>query len=651
MRKFRRHKTSRKEKQCKINYGETIVSELPQPFANAVKLCDSAYEGEKPEDAEAVLSAARNCSEELMGEIERYSWGIIWTNEVQELLGKCFREIGNQRVIFDDLEKALGNMELLKIKKAKEDLEFSFKMLDEAWNELLSVKKVHFSPYGPIDIVIKASMNVLAGYLNPAPLAVLHVPAAVFVSRLAASVKRHEKFYGETENSKLAVKITEGLQLGVGALAKYLDTLDKVCLEDSLRLLRTSRQLHEVMERLGEEAAEKRERRHPLGEEFYRAKECKLSGHDLAMFRRAAATAVQSDVTAAQYLIEHPLCVLSGVDTEALKQAAVNAAECINSSLSKDWDDIDTEEIDNALADFSELIAQEMAKVTGDYEVVRGAAHFEELIVSVGLALAGKLAPEEFMAVLEYQNERLQEAAEEVNKSRAQMDPAEFVKLSQCFNVQAEALASMASWCDTGDPDELRGGWEYMASVLPEMRRLAADMRIRLQGGVQYTRETVCMKCGSANLKNARNCSVCGAVLPQVASANYAFTDMDGHDDSLQMTSGNLLRLENLMHDLEQGRAGENEIRSLLDDLLRNAENVKRVFENKLYPAIRKEGKGLGTAKQFSDDLASYISGLEMMAQYLEEPIDDYLYHGFDICRRALNSLQEVRGSLKRLGI
>ncbi len=255
------------------------------------------------------------------------------------------------------------------------------------------------------------------------------------------------------------------------------------------------------------------------------------------------------------------------------------------------------------------------------------------------------------MAVLEYQNERLQEAAEEVNKSRAQMDPAEFVKLSQCFNVQAEALASMASWCDTGDPDELRGGWEYMASVLPEMRRLAADMRIRLQGGVQYTRETVCMKCGSANLKNARTCSVCGAVLPQVASANYAFTDMDGHDDSLQMTSGNLLRLENLMHDLEQGRAGENEIRSLLDDLLRNAENVKRVFENKLYPAIRKEGKGLGTAKQFSDDLASYISGLEMMAQYLEEPIDDYLYHGFDICRRALNSLQEVRGSLKRLGI
>lgn len=627
---------------------------MPPPLAKIVELSRVVAAGNASPEVQqslkdCVAQGFRYVAQGV-GALEKYSWGLLWTEEIRGLLSDGFREVDTQKVALHDIELALGEGQLDKVREAAQGLVASVGALEVVWRGLKAAEKKSgaVSPYPSMDKLLKASYNVLNGLFTDAPIRLLYPPAAAYVVRLGAGVKRYVAFYGSDEVSGEAEVVLRNLEMGFGAFDEYLRKGDKVALRDGLKLVApASVAMYKLMGQLGESAASKRQyAQHPLAEELYRAQQVGLSGRDLELLWRATSVALQGDINRVQYLVNHPLCVLSEIDRDALVAAAADLSKVFNESVAQPLAKVDVARLDAVFMRLSDVLRSEEAKIEHDYGIVAGSDNFEELIVSVGLAMQGKMSPSELRVMLDHLQSVLVGLCDDVDNFGPDLGEERYQLLRESVDSQYAAIAEMLLWCDDGEVEHLRAGWQELSVSLPVLAGFTDVMREKIAAATSAQDPgSTCFRCGTVNHGGVRFCSHCNAPIIQMATATQEYVDLDeeaaGSDESVPE---NIRTLEDLVARVESGTARADEVGRVVGVLLRGAAGIRASYERQFSRGALAVAKDSDVVVAFRQSMEAYIEGLTMMGEYANSQRMEYLYSGLAACQQAAQELLAARG-------
>ena len=109
---------------------------------------------------------------------------------------------------------------------------------------------------------------------------------------------------------------------------------------------------------------------------------------------------------------------------------------------------------------------------------------------------------------------------------------------------------------------------------------------------------------------------------------------------------GNILKLEQLVRSVESGQAYTQEAAEVLDKLLSSAYAYRKLYLNRVRPALEREQIDPSIAERFEIGMSSYIEGLEICRNFVEDPQIDYLYNGLDQASAAALELNDLQTEL-----
>ena len=631
------------------------MPEIPASLQQIIKVCEKISIGEAtPGDLNGLFVKARQVIAFERTGLERFTWDAIWTDTFQNLVKKLQSELEAHEKALQDLENSLNDIETFAIEKAGRDLKYSTEAVATLWDELNAEvgEQMVMSPYPVYDHLLKVGQNILQGHVEPSVLAAFFTPAADFTIRLRAAVKRFVLFYGESSLSECAQKVMTNVEAGMGAMDKFLQNGQTKALDDALHLLVTTTvTMYTVMSDMGQwAAAEKKYARHPLVEELYRAREAKLHGEDLYYLWQAIKHALKLELTQVQTLLNHPLASLCDVHSQALKAGMARIMYIVQNGEKKSLDELNLPEFDIMLLNLDRLIHNDLTHINIECRLVSGAPNFEELLVTVGLALDGKIEPEAFKIILQDTLEKIEETQNNLDGALEQLNAEDLELLAHCLDCQALGCRELASWCETGDKQLLKNGWRRISASLPSTKRICAQMKKSLGLDDDSSKKLTCMRCGQQNPASARYCSKCSAVLMQLVQAPPTeYTDLEtGLSDSNfeSPLPGNILKLEQLVRSVESGQAYTQEAAEVLDKLLSSAYAYRKLYLNRVRPALEREQIDPSIAERFEIGMSSYIEGLEICRNFVEDPQIDYLYNGLDQASAAALELNDLQTEL-----
>lgn len=611
------------------------MSVLPVPVTDFVEKCEQACAGALPFAVAAkALPQLASYVEGSFGSLERFSWGIIWSGTVKQLLANGFKQIRAQRQSLVALEQSLKQGDKVALQSACERFVSQAEALSQSWQALYQIDSNSelFSPYPVLDKLLKAVDNVRRGYIKGEPLALFLPPALAFMLMLEASVKRFTLFYGPNELSDQAIAVTNTMKLGIGAVDEYLRHKRQSSLVDCLGLLaKPSRVMFELAKVLSKYAARcSSHAKHPLAEELARAQIAHLSGQDVDFLWRAVSSALQVEINQAQYVLSHPLRALCNVDEAQLRAVAAAVGKSVNSAVKLELAEVDVKLLDEQLSAFSALLRQYQSSLDAEYALAQGATVFEDLLLLVGLALLGQ-APAPVISdsvndILESLNQLRQEVI-------ARVDEGQNARLAELLEQQEAGLVRLVEGEKSGSSQMLREGWQMTSVVLPELKQLSDDMYAQLGGTRQSAKQITCLRCGHSNGATSKYCTSCNAVLLQAAPTDQQYSDITSEDDCESGVSlTNIRRLEALVESVEQGQADGKLVQSVVGGLLELAQNLQEVFAKQVLSVPGSDAR-CQLLSDYQDNLNSFTEGLVLMYQYAEVPNMGYLYNGLQQCQ------------------
>ena len=161
-------------------------------------------------------------------------------------------------------------------------------------------------------------------------------------------------------------------------------------------------------------------------------------------------------------------------------------------------------EFDIMLLNLDRLIHNDLTHINIECRLVSGAPNFEELLVTVGLALDGKIEPEAFKIILQDTLEKIEETQNNLDGALEQLNAEDLELLAHCLDCQALGCRELASWCETGDKQLLKNGWRRISASLPSTKRICAQMKKSLGLDDDSSKKLTCMRCGQQNPASAR---------------------------------------------------------------------------------------------------------------------------------------------------
>ena len=110
---------------------------------------------------------------------------------------------------------------------------------------------------------------------------------------------------------------------------------------------------------------------------------------------------------------------------------------------------------------------------------------------------------------------------------------------------------------------------------------------------------------------------------------------------------GNIIKLEQLIRSVESGQAYTQEVAEVVDKLIGSAYAYRKLYINRVRPALEREQIDPSVAERFEIGMSSYIEGLEICRNFAEDPQMDYLYNGLDQASAAALELNELLSELE----
>ena len=578
--------------------------------------------------------------------------GILRTPAVEEL----FRQIHLEQ------QAQIEALETLSLRPPKSGLSRSITSLRSASERLLRLfpqlqqeeaKEKVYSPFPVVDHTIRVGLNLLEGKAAMADFQVRLPSVAALLPVLKQDVERFKLLYQRDDLADLAGPALERMQAGLGAANTFLgNPKERAALEDSLRLLGSGGvQLMEVLKQFDEAAlADIRFHRLRFLEELGRAGlgtqppwlwDRVWSGAEQALefYRRELSQIrqipiffeIESHYDATNFPLQVALQILreadrSGVASDTLARLQGPA-----------------EQLDLAF----QHLREELQAATIRFQAAPNLNALRELI---GRTINGEISAAKFARELV----EVQGAHQEMIKG-LESGPVDALtdELAQLTRSHTLAYARMAFYPDDGDAEHLRQGWHLIALSVPRIVALTEQLRERL--GVKPAHVApvgvVCLKCGGENPRGQRYCVKCNAILPQTSIEFTDYTDITGGPPQVAAPAGgapaNLVKLEQLVQQVELGQVGRSQLKSELDEHLRNADKVRQNFE-KQAPNMGGRNKDFDAYAQFfRQQMERYIQGLQEMNSYGEGADTSSLRQGLILCQAAARELQGFQGHIQ----
>lgn len=634
------------------------MPEIPAPVQKIITLCEQIAAGEAAADllGEQFIKARQAVAFERAG-FERFSWDVIRTERIKELLQKSAQELDAHEEALRELESASESGDMFALEKAGRDLKFSAIAVSEIWEAMgqeAGGQEV-LSPYPVYDKLLKVGQNILAGHIREAVLGSFFPPAANFTVRLRAATKRFVLFYGKSSLSDCAERVMTNVEAGMGAVDEFLRSGDRKALDDAMHLLVTTTvTMYTVMADMGIWAANERKYgHHPITEELFRAREANMEAEDLQILWQAVKASLQLELTQVQTLLAHPLGTLFNVPRDVLKAGMAGALSAVKKGEEEGWESVDLEKLDLLLPNLDRIIRDCFGRINIECSLASGASNFEELMVICGLAADGKVDAEEFRVILQETADNISEVRSSMGASLGHLSAENWKLLDHCLDIQESGCAELDAWCGNGDIEALRRGWQLISQTLPSVKRISREMKESMGVGTSAAKTVLCMRCGETNPQSEKRCAKCGAPLMQLVESGPA-EYMDLEDGSIDGGSGeadvpaNIVKLESLVQAVESELAGPAEVSETVGELLRTAQSFRTVYDKKVKSAASRDGIDSGLIEAFEEAMNTYIEGLEICLHFSEEPNIEYLYRGLEQCTAAAAAISDVQFELSQ---
>ncbi|MBQ7529923.1 hypothetical protein IJT10_08525 [bacterium] len=629
------------------------MPEIPAPIQQIIDICEKIRAREaSPDELVERFAKAQQIVQFERASATRFSWDILWSNKVKELIGKINVEIDSQALALRDLEKAVAENNRFDIEKAGHDLKFSSQDLLSYMEELRTQadRQRRLSPYPIFDSFLKVANNVYSGNFSAEILTTFFPATANYVLRLQASIKRFAIFYGSSPLTDTAQRVFDNLEKGLALVDLFLHKGSKQSLQDGISILiSTTLAMFNINADMAQIASNERKyAKHPLVEELYRAQMASLEGSNLTFMWQAINDSLQLQRTQVQTLLNHPLGTFFAFQKRNLAVGMVRIDELISLAKQNGLDSINLAELDNVLSNLDKLINNEFTKVNLEFKLTEGAPNFEELLLSVGLIADGKMEYESFQIILQNNLDNISEALNQLNGCVGQINSQDWELLSHCLESQAQGCQLLDQAVLNGDLDSLRDGWRLISSALPSARRIVKEMKGRIAEKSSSQKTVTCMRCGQSNPESARYCSKCNSVLMHMMqSGPVEYIDIEGGGEEGYALPANIAKLDKLVRSVESGRAGSRQVEETVGELLASADSYRKIYENKVRPAVERDGLSPNLVERFENAMYNYISGLENCLGYVSEPNIGFLYVGLETCDAAASEISEVQDELK----
>ncbi len=624
---------------------------LPPPLAAVIQASRSvlAHQAD-PDQVRGLLPAAYWFVWNGSRLLDQLSPGLLRRGRIQDLLVSARQEAEAQWRALQALENALSGQRTLAMQRATEDLACATGRLQDLLRTVQAeeLEGDRFSPYPEFDAFLKAGRNFLDGHLGPQALQAGFPEVASLTRRLRAAVLRYGALYDDPDGVGQAEVPMADLEAGMGAAVEFLTHGQRTALEDCLRLVGpASVRVHEAMVAMDARACQaRRQGRHPLVEDLVRARERALGEEGVRRLWEELDARLEEEAARVQGLAGHPLRLLAGLEAEAHRALLENARRQAERARDAGLAGADLGALDAALSDLREALARSSELLAQALEPVQDAPFLAELQMAVGRAMQGQLSASDLQAAVDHFRSLQNGLAGELQQSAGLLQPEEEEALLDLLQRQAEAGEELAAWCEGGEVDHLREGWQILAQTTPGLAQISRAMHQRLQATAPSSSGPVCVRCGAENPTGVRYCGACSAVLPVCAQAPTEYSDIIGGGEALPPAPAHVVRLEELVRRVEEELAGPEEVASEVDDLLARAEQVARGFQRQVLPRVREDPAVLEYADFFREQMDLYVEGLRAMRCFAEEGRSDLLYRGLESCRRAGAELTAMRAAL-----
>lgn len=631
------------------------MPEIPAPIQQIIDICEKIRTREaSAEDLVERFAKAQQIVQFERASAERFSWDILWSNKVKELIGKINVEIDAQVVALRDLEKAVAENNRFDMERAGHDLKFSsqdlLKYLGDLRNQTGKQKKL--SPYPIFDSFLKAANNVYSGNISAEILTTFFPATANYVLRLKASISRFTIFYGSSPLTDTAHRVFGNLEKGLALIDLFLHKGSKQSLQDGISILiSTTLAMFNISADMAQVAANERKyAKHPLVEELYRARLASLEGSNLTFMWQAINDSLHLQRTQVQTLLNHPLGTLFAFQKRNLAVGMVKVDELVNTARQSGLENVDLAELDNILNNLDKLIRNEFTKVQLELKLTEEAPNFEELLLSIGLVADDKMDYESFRVILQNNLDNISEALNQLNSCVGQISSQDWELLSNCLESQAQGCQLLDQAVLNGDLEGLREAWRLISGTIPSTRRIVKEMKGRIAKKSSSQRTVTCMRCGQSNPESAHYCSRCNSVLMHMMeSGPVEYIDIEGGGEEGYTLPANIAKLDKLVRSVESGQAGAKEIKATVGELLASADSYRKIYENKVKPAIERDGLSPDIIERFENAMYNYIAGLENCLGYVDDPNIGFLYVGLETCDAAAGEINEIEELIRDL--
>lgn len=270
-------------------------------------------------------------------------------------------------------------------------------------------------------------------------------------------------------------------------------------------------------------------------------------------------------------------------------------------------------------------------------------------------------ALEAFAIELEKEQGEVEKLASLPNDSESVQEELE--KLQEAYAAHGDVLELLEAYLE-GDAS----AYEPAREGLIEASEALSDCQQALEEIAENEGKVACVRCGARNEPTAKVCSSCGAQLPQQASASstMTFQERDGEaaasaNDDFQMTE-NLLKLFQSVNAVAEGQIGAEQFEEVLvwmDTLLLEAhESLPQPPEFRYDDEVAAEVRSrleeievqLGEQREvLVGGVNKLRSGLERLAQYLQDENSEHLTSGVVVVRDGATQMQQAEKAIVAL--
>lgn len=578
---------------------------LAPALARLGELCRRFGEGlAELADLENACRAALKFSRENRHVFERVAVGIVIDRPVADLQHQYRLELDAQeealRKLLDaaregrerGLQEALGTV----LSTAGRCMEIADQMRAE------EEKRPRFSPHPELDHFIKAGINVLNGAATLVEIECRMPTIIALVEQNDLDVERFRRLYGHPDLVQPTVESLAQMRAGLGAVSQSLRESEPQALLDGLKLLGMgSTSLAQSLlefEKIADEA------RFPYLNELHLGQERLHPETDRAIFRALWARVekafyhYENEVRSVKELALFPLLEAVWSRTDAAVRELGRELTKLAPQWAADPTGVPLGGLEKGFERVRQGLEEMWRRLESELTRLDKAPQFAMLRELVLRLARGAASTDDFKRALEH-NRKIQE------ELLAELPEGE---LADLLTRQGQAYAEMERFLEDDDPAHLTLGWSMLDQTLPRMIEMVSAVPRR-----EAPRPVGCFRCGTVNPPGAGFCKQCKAALGG-STGPTEYTDITTPPEVTARPS-HLVRLEELVHGLENGSSTREELYEEIDKQLDRADNIWRQFEAQVVPLTGTDPVLDAYVNFFADQISTFMEGLVSMRE------------------------------------